>query len=135
MSIPMTGQQLFYAAASAAALLSFAAHTFVGGRIIAARVLAGPAMAGRARLSFRYCWHFVTVELALVAAGYAFLFSAPANAALASFLAANAAMVSLVAIVLARGEGVSPLTMPPTTLGALIAVLGAAGLLAGSAAG
>lgn len=127
----MTTQQLFFAAAAAASLISLVAHAFIGGRIIAAPALAEAHAARRIRRPFIYCWHFVSVALGATAAGFAWLALSPLDAALAAYLTAFAALISLLSVVVARLENASPLSMPPATLGAIIAVFGAAGIAAG----
>ncbi|NWG92382.1 MAG: hypothetical protein HXY21_07710 [Parvularculaceae bacterium] len=121
---------VLYAAASAASLAGCGLHALAGGAMLARPFYRQAAASGVRTQSFRYCWHFVTFSLAMLAAGFAFLATSPDAAPLGIFLTASAAGSSALSIVIARAERALALASPPTLIGAVIAAIGAAALLA-----
>lgn len=121
---------IFYGAASVAGFFTMSAHAFGGGALLARPFYEAAAVGGVRTQSFRFCWHFVTVSIAGVAAGFAHLATSPGNAPFGVFLTASAALWSALSVAVARIEDASPLKSPPTFLGALVAGFGAAALLA-----
>lgn len=124
----MTAQQTLYAAAAFASIASYALHAFGGGALMARPFYAKAAAADIRSQAFRFCWHFVSATLIAIGAGYAFLAFEPQHWPLGVFLTGSAAAYCALSIGVSLIEKSSPLKSPPTTLCAIIAALGAAGL-------
>lgn len=125
----MTTTSLLYAAAALACVASYAAHAFAGGALMARPFYRKASAQGINAHAFRYCWHFVSVTLIAMAAGFAALAVDPGQWLLGAFLTLTAAAGSGLSVVVAQMEKSPPLKSPPTTLFAIIALLGVAGLV------
>lgn len=111
------------------AAVTWAVHTFAGGREVARPLLASDALPPASKWLNYYCWHIATILLAAMAltfAAAAFGHMARDSAALMTILAASLSVLS--AAVALKG-GIMPLRFPSTYLFALIALAGAIGLL------
>lgn len=114
-------------AAAVTALITWATHTFVGGVYVARPLLADRGLPKAAKWLAYYCWHLVTMMIAVIAA----VFAAAAagmlplgwTAALSGFCLACSALSILVAL---KG-GIAPWRFPSTSLFALTACFGFAG--------
>ena len=127
----MTTTSILYAIAALASLVSYALHAFVGGALMA-RPFYRKASTHQVRTqAFRYCWHFVSVALVAMAAGFAALAVDPRQWFLGAFLTLTAAVGSGLSVLVAGMEKSPPLKSPPTTLFAIIAAFGLGALLAG----
>ena len=88
---------LWYSLAAVLSLATFAIHTFVGGRYIAAPLLKAQ-LKTVPKITTYYCWHIVTIMLFLMGAGYgvaAFTGVAWSAAVLSTALAAGCAGLSI----------------------------------------
>jgi len=126
----MTTTSLLYAAAALACVASYAAHAFAGGAMMARPFYRKASAQGINPHAFRYCWHFVSVALIAMAAGFAALAVDPAQWMLGAFLTLTAAAGSGLSVVVASMQKSPPLKSPPTTLFAIIAALGCAAMIA-----
>lgn len=126
----METKSLLYAAASAATIASYALHAFYGGAWLARPFYRKAAASGVRTQAFRYCWHFVSMAVLAMGAGFAFLATEPLNAPFGLFLTASAASFSGLSVAVCAIEKAPPLKSPPTVLFALIAAIGGAALLA-----
>jgi hypothetical protein len=126
----MAAGALLYASASVASLVGCALHAFAGGAGLARPFYRKAAATGVRTQSFRYCWHFVTLSLAALAAGFAFMATSTDAAPLGVFLTASAAGYSALSVAIAQLERAPALKSPPTLIGAVIAAFGSAALLA-----
>jgi hypothetical protein len=125
----MTTTSLLYAAAAFACVVSYAAHAFGGGALMARPFYRKAAAHNVSTHAFRYCWHFVSVALVAMAAGFASLAVDPRQWFLGAFLTLTAAVGSGLSVLVAGMEKSPPLKSPPTTLFAIIAALGCAALI------
>ncbi len=126
----MTTTSILYAAAALACVVSYALHAFGGGALMARPFYRKASAHGINTQAFRYCWHFVSVALVTMAAGFAVLAVDPRQWFLGAFLTMTAVAGSGLSVVVAGMEKSLPLKSPPTTLFAIIAALGSAALFA-----
>jgi hypothetical protein len=127
----MVLQSNLYAAAAVASLASAGLHAFAGGAIMARPFYRKAPVSGISTGPFRYCWHFVTVTLVAMAAGYAVLSQRPDLAPFGVYLTAQAMGVSALSFIVSGIEKAPPLKSPPAILGAIIAAFGLAALSQG----
>jgi hypothetical protein len=123
-------QILFLWAAAIASFVTFCVHFFVGGVFVARPLLADTHLPKASKWLNYYCWHVVSILLLSVAAAYAYSTWIPGRNELAiyvTFLAASASVLS--AIVALKGR-INPFRFPSTSLLAIVAALGLAGLMA-----
>jgi hypothetical protein len=113
-------------AASAAALTTFAVHTFVGGVFVARPLLADQSLPKAAKWLAYYCWHIVTMLLLALTLAFAAaaVGALPREAALG--LSAFCAACSLLNVAVALKGRIAPWRFPPTTLFAITAAFGLA---------
>jgi hypothetical protein len=123
-------QSMFYIAASIAALSSSGLHAFAGGAAMARPFYRQANASGINTHGFRYCWHFVTLVLTATSIGYAFLAVRPQFGFFGVYLTLTAFGISILSFAVSRIEGAAPLKSPPAILGAIIAILGCAALVA-----
>lgn len=124
-------QQAFLWSAAIALVITFVVHTFVGGRVVARPLLADRSLPKAAKWLAYYCWHITTVLLAALAAAYGWAaWSGEARDLAIAITALSALLGALSAGVAVKG-GINPLRFPSTSLFAVTACLGAAGLLSG----
>jgi hypothetical protein len=119
----------YFLLAGVASLAVFATHTFVGGRLFARPLLAADGLHRVVRLTLYYCWHLVTLMLAVMSAAFLFAGWFAQHVALAAaftMLAAGCSAVSLAIIVHHRAP---LLRMPQWAFFAVVALLGVIGLL------
>lgn len=83
------------------------------------------------KLALWHCWHFVTVTLVAMAAGYAVLSHRPDLAPFGAYLTAQAIGISALSFIDSGIEKAPPLKSPPAILGAIIAAFGLAALFQG----
>ena len=120
---------LWLFAAGAVASVTTLIHVFAGGPTVAAPLLAARDIAETPKLTNYYCWHIVTITLC--AMSFAFLYAAltPDETALAAMWTAIAAAFALWSVALIVWKRQKALDLPQWTLFAVIASLGAAGLV------
>ena len=123
-------QERFYSSAAVASIASYALHAFAGGALMARPFYAKAAASGVRTQAFRFCWHFVSVALIALGAGFCFLVFRPDQWALGAMLTGMAAAFGVLSVAVSMIEKSNPLKSPPTTLCAIITALGAAGLAA-----
>ncbi len=124
-------QQAFLWSAAAASAITFAVHTFIGGRAVARPLLADRSLPKEAKWLAYYCWHIATVLLAAVTAAFGWAAWSGAARDLAIAITGLAAILSLLSAGVAIMGGINPLRFPSTSLLAVVACLGGAALLAG----
>jgi hypothetical protein len=78
-----------------------------------------------------YCWHIVTLLLLFMSAAFGFTALNPERPDVAVFASALAGPLSVLSVAVALRAGIPPLKFPSTTLFAIIAALGWAGIAAG----
>lgn len=121
---------LFLWAAAAMALVTFAVHTFVGGKFVAQPLLANTDLPKASKWLNYYCWHVTTVMIAFVAAAFAWLAITTGQTSVAGqtsavvFLSLQTAAASLLSVFVAIKGGIHPLRFPSTSLFAVTSALG-----------
>lgn len=115
-------------AAAGLSLLTWAIHTFIGSREIAAPLMRSD-LAGVPKYTVYYCWHVVTLVLFAMALGFAYAACVPASIALGVFLTvlSGAFMAWSLALVV-TGERTA-LELPQWSLFAAITGAGVVGVL------
>jgi len=121
-------QQGFLWAAAVASAVTFAVHTFIGGRYVARPLLADRSLPAVSKWLNYYCWHIATVLLAAMAAAYGWAAWSGAVRELAIAITGLAAALGPLSAFVALKGGINPLRFPSTSLFALTALFGAAGL-------
>ncbi|SDM84702.1 hypothetical protein [Maricaulis salignorans] len=111
-------------AATAAALVTFAVHTFVGGVFVARPLLADTGLPPVSKWLNYYCWHITSVLIIFIAAGFLWLSLHPGERTLLFGLSALSATLSGLSIAVGLKAAINPLRFPSTSLFALIAALG-----------
>lgn len=112
-----------FAAAAVLSLITFAVHTFVGGRF-AARPLLASSELPKASLWLNYfTWHMATVMLLFMAGGFGVAARYPGALAAGALLTLMAATFSPLCIWVALKGGISPWRFPASWLFALIALV------------
>lgn len=118
----------FACAASLGALWT-GVHVFAGGRTVADPLLAAEDLKPVPKFTQYYCWHLVTLTLALMAVGFGIAAIADPGRMLGAFLTAMAAAFAVWGIVLAPIKGQSYGQMPQGWLFVPVAVAGLIGLM------
>ena len=118
-----------FAAASATALVTWAVHTFVGGVYVARPLLAARDLTAAWRWLNYYCWHMATITLLVMTGGFAWAAVSEAARELALVFTAMAAAFSVLSAWAAIRGRIAPYRFPSTTLFAVMAVAGLAGLM------
>ncbi|WP_291837798.1 hypothetical protein [Brevundimonas sp.] len=119
-----------FAAAAVLSLITFAVHTFVGGRFAARPLLAAHDF-DKASCWLNYMtWHMVTVLLLVMALGYGVAAVRPGSADVAILLTLVAVILSPLSIWVAMKGGIAPWRFPSSWLFALIAIAAGWGLFA-----
>ncbi len=108
--------------------ITWAIHTFVGGRSSARPLLAAGDLKDTPKYTQFYCWHIVTILLAAMAGGLIYAAFAPGAEDLALLVAGIAIALALWGLVLPRAVGQSFAKMPQGFLLLPIGLLGLAGL-------
>lgn len=121
-------QQAFLWSAAVASAITFAVHTFIGGRFVARPLLADRSLPKAAKWLAYYCWHITTILLAAMAAAYGWAAWNGEARDLAIAITGLAALLSALSAGVALKGRINPLRFPSTSLFALIACLGAAAL-------
>ena len=114
-----------------AAILSFgicALHVTLGGREAARPLLATTELDRVAKFTNYYCWHLVTIAIALMAAAFAFAARPGANVDAAIFASATAAVFALWSVIMIVRHKLSPLQFGQWALFLPVGLLGAVGL-------
>ncbi len=120
---------IWLTAAAGVAIVTFAVHTFVGGRFAARPLLASDALP-KATVWLNYmCWHMVTVLLAIMAATLSFGVAGLIGDDALVLIAIVAGSSSLVSIAVTLKAGIAPWRFPASYLLAAVAVLTALGIL------
>lgn len=116
-------------AAAAAAFLTFVAHTFAGGREIAAPLLRARELARIPQLTLYYCWHMVTITLLAMALALAWA-ALHANAALVVLVVGLSLAFAALSLSLVIRFRVGLWQLPQWSLFVVIAGLAGLGLIA-----
>ena len=109
--------------------ITWAIHTFAGGRVVAKPLLAAADLQDTPKYTQFYCWHIVTIVLAGMAGGLVYAAFVPGAADLALLVIALAFALGLWGLVLPRAVGQSFSQMPQGFLLLPIGLLGLAGLV------
>ena len=117
------------AAACVAAIVTFAVHTFVGGRYAARPLLADTRLPRASKWLNYFCWHVVTVLLAILAAVLGAGALGQVHADAIRLVAVIAASISVTSVAVTLKAGIPPLRFPATYLLAIVAGLAAWGSL------
>jgi hypothetical protein len=117
--------------AAGASLATFAVHTFAGGIKVARPLLADRSLPLASKWLNYYCWHIVTLLLIFMSGAFAFAALDPQRPDVAVFASALAVPLCVLSVAVALRAGIPPLRFPSTTLFAIIAALGWAGIAAG----
>ena len=121
-------QQALLWSAAVASAITFAVHTFIGGRVVARPLLADRSLPEAAKWLAYYCWHITTVLLAAMAAAYGWAAESGEARDLVIVITSVAAVLSILSAGVAMKGSIHPLRFPSTSLFALTACLAAAGL-------
>ncbi len=123
-------QALLWSAAIASAI-TFVVHTFIGGRVVARPLLADRSLPKAAKWLAYYCWHITTVLLFVMAAAYGWAAWSGEARELTIAITGLAALLGALSVGVTLKAGINPLRFPSTSLFALTACLGTAGLFSG----
>jgi hypothetical protein len=110
--------------AAATSALTFAVHTFIGGKKVAVPLLEDRTLPLASKWLNYYCWHVTTVLLAFYTSAFIWLAMVPHLPSLV-FLSALSASLSMLSAAIAQRAGIAPWRFPSTSLFATIAVLSA----------
>ena len=119
------------ATASVVSLITFAVHTFIGGRFAARPLLAASGIPEPCRWLNYFTWHMATAMLLVMTAGYAWSAVRPDAADVAVLLTGMAAIFSSLSVWVAIRGGIPPLRLPASWLFLLIVGAAIWGLSAG----
>ena len=108
--------------------ITWALHTFAGGRSIAKPLLAAGDLKDTPKYTQFYCWHIVTILLAAMAGGLVYAAFVPGSEDLALLLSVLAFALGAWGLVLPKAVGQSFSQMPQGFLLLPIGLLGLAGL-------
>jgi hypothetical protein len=126
--LPETRMNAWLIAASVAAFVTFALHTFVGGPQFARPLLAARDLPRIPKLTMYFCWHMVTVLLLGMAIALAYGAFVP-NPALTIAMIALSLAFTVLSLGLVFGFRVSALHLPQWVLFLVITLLATAGLV------
>ena len=118
-----------FATAALLSVITFAVHTFVGGRYAARPLLAAHDLDRASRWLNYMTWHMVTAVLLVFVVGYAWAALRPEAVEVAWLLTVLAVPLSLISVWVALKGGIQPWRFPSSWLFALITVAGLWGLL------
>lgn len=116
-------------AAGAAAGITTLIHVFAGGPSVARPLLAAADIDEVAKMTNYYCWHVVTITLAAMTGAFAYAALTPGETALAALWTIVAAAFAAWSVALFVWKRQKAFDLPQWTLFALIAGLGAMGLV------
>jgi hypothetical protein len=105
-----------------------ALHVTLGGREAARPLLSTTELDRVAKYTNYYCWHLVTIAIALMAAAFAFASRPGANTDAAIFASAAAIIFALWSVIMIVQHKLSPLQFPQWALFLPVGFLGAVGL-------
>ena len=108
----------------------WAVHTFVGQGTVARPLTAAGDLEAVPKWTQFYCWHLVTITLAVMALGFGYAAFAPTAADVAATVTALAIAFGLFGLVLPGRVGQSFATMPQGPLLLPIGLLGLIGMFA-----
>jgi hypothetical protein len=111
-----------FATAAVLSLITFAVHTFVGGRFAARPLLDAHDFDKAGRWLNYMTWHMVTVLLLVMAVGYGVAAVRPGSADVAVLLTVIAVILSPLSVWVAMKGGIAPWRFPSSWLFALIAL-------------
>jgi len=109
-----------FATAAVLSLVTFAVHTFVGGRFAARPLLAAPDLDKASRWLNYMTWHMVTALLVVMTAGYGVASFLTGTLDVALLLTVIAAILSPLSVWVALKGGIAPWRFPSSWLFALI---------------
>lgn len=109
-----------FATAAVLSLVTFAVHTFVGGRFAARPLLDAHDFHKASRWLNYFTWHMATVMLLVMAGGFAWAAFEPMAIAAAMILTLMAAVFSPLCVWVALKGGIAPWRFPASWLFALI---------------
>ncbi len=115
---------LFLWGAAASAAVTFAIHTFAGGKAVARPLLADESLPIASKWLNYYCWHITTVVIAFLAAMFVWLALTAPQAEIIIALSSLTTVLALLSAGVAVKAGVNPLQFPSTSLFAVISVFG-----------
>ncbi len=122
---------LFLWGAAASAIVTFALHTFAGGKAVARPLLADESLPKASKWLNYYCWHITTVVIAFIAVMFAWLALTTPQTDIIFALSSLTAVLSLLSAGVAIKAGMHPLKFPSTSLFAIIAAFGWLAFFAG----
>ncbi|MFZ5617974.1 MAG: hypothetical protein ACOZAA_11730 [Pseudomonadota bacterium] len=122
-------QSMLLWGAAAAAFATFAVHTFVGGVYVARPLLADRTLPKASKWLNYYCWHVTTLVILAMCGAFAYAATRPGAADLAAAVTVLAFSFSGLSVGTALKGGINPFRFPSTTLFAVTAALGFAGLV------
>ena len=108
--------------------ITWGIHTFAGGRAIARPLLAAGDLRDTPKYTQFYCWHIVTILLAVMAGGLVYAAFVPGSEDLALLVIGLALALAVWGLVLPKAVGQSFGEMPQGFLLLPIGLLGLAGL-------
>lgn len=114
--------------AAALSVITFAVHTFVGGRFAARPLLDAPAVPKAARWLNYFTWHMATATLLIMAVGFGWAAVSPDAWAAAVILTVMAATFSPLCVWVALKGRIAPWRFPASWLFLLIVAAGLWGL-------
>ena len=115
--------------AAITSIVTFAVHVFAGGVYVARPLLADQTLPKASKWLNYYCWHITSVLILFLGAAFAFSAIHPDRLELAAFAAAlTLTLAALSALVALKGR-IHPLRFPSTSLFALTACFGWAGVV------
>lgn len=109
-----------FATAAVLSLITFAVHTFIGGRFAARPLLAAQDFSKASRWLNYFTWHMATVTLLVMTAGYAWAAFRSDAADLVVLLTVMAALFSPLCVWVAMKGGIAPWRFPASWLFLLI---------------
>ncbi len=124
-----TVHNVWLLAAGGAAGFTTLLHVFAGGPAVARPLLSASDIDEVAKMTNYYCWHLVSITLVAMTIAFTFAALTPGEGALAVMWTAIAAAFALWSLVLVVWKRQKALDLPQWTLFAVIAGLGAVGLV------
>jgi hypothetical protein len=110
-------------AAAALSALTFAVHTFVGGKFVARPLLADRSLPAASKWLNYYCWHITTLLLVAMTVGYIHAARTGAGVELVIFMGVCSAAFSVLSGAVAIKGGINPFRFPSTSLFASVALM------------
>ncbi len=124
-----TVHNIWLLAAGAASGATLLIHIFAGGPTVARPLLSSSDIDEVAKLTNYYCWHLVSITLAAMTVGFTYAAVTSGETALATMWTAIAAAFAFWSVALVIWKRQRALDLPQWTLFAVIAGLGAMGLI------